>query len=167
MKTEVTKLVRLSVDGKGYAGTLKDWKAPDVEKKVESWRGGGMSGEIEIEVGDALSELNFTLSEEAPGVCKRFGFVQGSDRPFTIRKAIKNDDGEDIAQRFEIGGMLKKVENQTGEAGKVTERKFTVAPRSYKEFIDGELITHVDLEKAICLIGGVDYLAKARANAGL
>lgn len=167
MKTQVTKLARLSVDGQGYAGTLKDWKAPDVEKKVETWRGGGMSGDIEVEVGDVLTEMEFTLSEEAPGVCKRFGFVQGANRPFTIRKAIKNDDGQDVAQRFEVGGMIKKIENPTGVAGKLTERKFTIASRSYKEFIDGELIIHIDLEKSICLVNAVDHLAQARANAGL
>lgn len=167
MKTQTTQLFRLSVDGHGYAGTLKDVKLPKISQKVESWRGAGMNGEIEVAVGIELDSLDFTLSEVAPGVCKRFGFVQGADKPFTVRKGIKADDGKDVSQRFEVAGMLKEIDDGTTEAGKLLERKFVVSPRSYKEFIDGVEIIHIDLEKGIEKIGGIDRLATARQNAGL
>lgn len=167
MRGQSTRLLRLSVDGYGYAGTVKDVKPPKVSQKTESYRGGGMSGEIEVPVGTEMDAMEFTLSEVAADVVKRFGFVQGADRPFTIRGGIKGDNGEDVAIRWEVGGVLTEIDAGTIEAGKIIERKFSVAPRSYKEYIDGELVVHIDHEKGIEVVGGVDRLAQARINAGL
>ena len=166
MKTQITQQFRLSVDGIGYVNTVKDVKIPKISQKVESYRGGGMGGEIEVPVGTEMDSLEFTLSEVAPGVLKRFGFVQGSERPFTLRAGIKTDEGKDVALRCEIGGMLKEISG-TMEGGKFIECKFVVSPRSFKEFVDNELIIHLDHEKGIEWIGGVDKSAQARANAGL
>lgn len=167
MKAQITHLFRLSVDGAGYAGTAKSATIPTYSAKVESYRGGGMSGEIEIAVGTEIPDFEFTLSEVAPGVVKRFGFVAGADKPFTLREAIKDDDGVDHSHRYEIGGLLKMVDAGTTEGGKIVERKFTIAPRSLKEFFDDELLVHIDHEKGIETVGGVEKNKQARTNAGL
>ena len=167
MRGQVIRLARLSVDGYGYAGTVKDFKPPKISQKTENYRGGGMSGEVEIPVGTEMDSMEFTLSEAAPDVMKRFGFISGSDKPFTIKAGIKDDDGNDVSLRYEVGGLLKEIDPGTMEAGKVVERRFNIAPRSYKEFIGGDLVVHIDHEKGIEVVDGEDKLAQARANAGL
>ncbi len=167
MKTQITQTFRLSVDGVGYAGTAKDVKPPKISQKVETYRAGGMSGEIDIVLGTEMDALEFTLSETAPQVLKRFGFVHGADRPFTLRAGIKDDNGNDLALRYEIGGLLKEIDPGTTEAGKIVERKFSVSARSFKEFHDDVEILYIDHEKGIHRVGGEDLLEKARAAAGM
>lgn len=167
MNTQVIQIFRLSVDGYGYAGSVKDVKPPKISEKVENFRGGGMGGEVEVPVGTEMDAMEFTLSEVAPNVLKRFGFVQGADKPFTLRSGIKDDAGKDVAHRYEVGGFLKEVDAGTIEAGKIIERKFSVSPRSFKEFINNELVIHIDHEKGVYVVNGHDKLAQARANAGV
>lgn len=166
-KVQKVQLFRLSVDGQGYAGQVKDVKVPKIMQKVESYRGGGMSGEIEVSVGTEMDAMEFTLSEHSPQILKRFGFVAGADKPFTLRAGIKDDSGNDVAVRYEVGGLLKEIDGGTTEGGKVVEAKYMVSPRSFKYYVADELIIHIDHEKGIELIGGVDRNAQARKNAGL
>ena len=167
MKTQITQLFRVSVDGVGYAGTAKEVTPPKISQKIETHRGGGMNGEIEIATGTEIGALEFTLSEIATDVIKHFGIVQGADKPFTLRAGIKDDDGKDVALRYEVGGMLKEIDPGTTEAGKVVERKFSVSARSFKEFHDDVEIIYIDHEKGIHRVDGEDLLEKARAATGL
>jgi len=64
---DILKYLNLIVDGRGYAGKIEEYSAPDLTVSTEEFRGGGMDAPIDIDMG----QEKMTCSSPTPTGCGR------------------------------------------------------------------------------------------------
>lgn len=164
---KVLTLFNFFVDGKGYAGQIDEFEPPKLAIKTEEYQPGGFDAPIEADLGMEKMEASFTLLDPDPDTLKCFGLGHNKPVACTARAGIGNGDGTVAAHVHHLQGMWKEVEQPKLKRGEKLSMKVQVALKYYKQEIDGEVIHEIDIENAIRMIGGVDYLAEARAAAGI
>lgn len=165
--TRVLQLFNFFVDGRGYAGKIDEFEPPKLTIKTEEYRPGGYDAPIEADLGMEKMESTFTLLDCDRDVLSYYGVGHNKPVACTARAGIGNGDGTVASHVYQLQGMWKELEQPKLKAGEKLSMKVSVALKYYKLEIDGEVIHEIDVENAVRIIAGVDYLAEARAAAGI
>lgn len=164
---DVRKNLTLNVDGRGYAGQLKDYNAPKLAQKVEEFRAGGMNAPLELNLGMEKLEADFSLIAYDRDVLALFGLQDGAQVPLTVREALESFDGTVTPVLHVMRGKLKEVDPGTSEPGALNPIKFSIALSYYRLQHGSTVVQEIDVENMIHVVGGVDVLAAQRAALGL
>lgn len=72
------KLMNVFNEGNSYCGQVSEVTLPKLSQKMENWRGGGMMGNVKIDMGhnDDMNELSWKLGGLDLNVLKQFGAVK-------------------------------------------------------------------------------------------
>jgi P2 family phage contractile tail tube protein len=165
---QLLKNFNVFADGINYAGKADEVTPPKLTTKTEEFRAGGMDAPVEIDMGMEKIELSISMAEYNAQLCKLYGLVSDSPKLFVLRGALQRQGEDAVAVAITARGTVKERDPGTWKAGdKPASMKFTVACTYYKEEIAGEVVTEIDVENMIRIIGGVDQMASLRAALGI
>jgi P2 family phage contractile tail tube protein len=164
---DVLKNLTAWVDGRGYAGQVKDVNPPKLTQKTDEFQGGGMVAPVAITVGMEKLMADFQLIAYDADVLALFGVVEGSAVPLTIRGALESFDGTVTSIVMTMRGKITELDPGTWTPGEVPFLKCTMALNYYKLQHGTKVVTEIDVENMIASISGTDTLTAFRAALGL
>ena len=155
-------------DGYGLIGKIENVKLPDLKHKTEEWRGGGMPGDIDVEVGFEKLTFPFKIGGVDTRIFKTYGLRVGAVKPFQVLgHAVAEDTEETMGVAAYMRGKLLELELDEIKAGSPGMLSGVVALHYYRLLINEEEMIEYDPINLVHKIGGVDQLAATRANLGL
>ncbi len=168
MPRQVLTNFNLFVDGKGYAGKVKEIELAKLKPKLLDYLAGGMAAEIQVPLGMVEPmEMNFTLMAYDLESVKHFGLVCGSPVSMTARGAVCVDDGSTKSVTISMRGNLTEFDPGTWKAGDEANIKVSVSLVYYRLDQAGQPLAEIDVENMVAIIDGRDQLAATRAALGI
>lgn len=164
---DVRKNFNLFVDGRGYAGQVEEFNPPKLTTKDEEFRGGGMDGSVEIELGIEKLEADFSMIAFDRDVLSLWGVAAGKVVPFVLREVLQSEDGTTTAVVHTMRGRIKALEPGASKAGDKSTLKASLALKYYKLEHGGTTVTEIDVENMVRMVNGTDVLAAQRAALGI
>ncbi|KAA8725502.1 MAG: phage major tail tube protein [Ewingella americana] len=162
------KYLNLFNDGNSYLGVVSSLTLPKLTRKLENYRGGGMSGSVSVDFGlddDALA-LEWTIGGMDELVLQQWGST--ADIPLRFAGSFQRDDTGDIsAVEVVMRGRHKEFDFGEYKQGEDTETKISTQCTYFKLTIDGKELIEVDTVNMVEIVNGVDRLAEHRSALGL
>lgn len=167
---KVLKNMNLFNDGNSYQGLVTSITLPKLTRKLENYRGGGMTGAAAIDFGladDAL-QVKWVISGIDEYVLQQWG--SSTDVPLRFCGSLQRDDtGETSSVEVVMRGRHKEFafsEYKPGESGN-TSITVTTQCNYFKLSINEQPLIEVDTLNMVEIVNGVDRLAGQRAAIGL
>jgi uncharacterized protein len=167
------KLKKLNVflNGDNWVGVAEDFTPAKLSRKFEPYRGGGMGGAVNIDMGmeDSALDVSFTFGGYGEELLRCMGEPKADGTSLRFNGSVQRDDtGEVGAVEIVCRGRFKELDRGTLKSGDNTQAKVSMVNTYYKEIIDGQVIHEIDLINMI-EIGpdGVDRMAEHRKAIGL
>lgn len=157
----------LFVDGTSLAGEATQVTPPKLTRKTESFRAGGMDGSIKLDMGQEDMDADFTLSKYDAKVLGMYGLAAGQTKAVVLRELMESQDGTKTGVVHTMRGIVTEMDSGTSEAGKPGELKLTWNLTYYKLQHGQTVIHEIDVPNMVCIVNGVDQLAKSRSILGL
>lgn len=155
-------------EGRSYMGVAEELKLPKLARKMEKFRGGGMDGEVEIDLGQEPLELEWTCGGFADEVFKQFGVTKASGVMLRFAGAYQQDDtGTVKAVEIVVRGRHQEIDSgdaKGGDKGKTTIKSVLTY---YKLTVDGKEVIEIDLLAFVFKVDGKDMLEAQRKAIGL
>lgn len=155
-------------DGKSCMGEVEEVKLPKLSRKMDDYRGGGMNGPVQIDLGQEKLELEFTAGGFMRQVFEQYGATKVDGVMLRFAGAYQRDDtGEVDAVEVVVRGRHQEVDVGDSKAG--DRSKFVVkSPLSYyKLSINGDVLIEIDLVNMVEIVNGKDMLIDQRRAIGL
>ena len=167
MIPQVLSNTNLFVDGISFSGDVPSLTLPKMTLKTEGHRGGGMAGEIEMDMGLEKMEANWTTTGVRRESLKYFGLSDQTGCNAVFRGSFKGLKGQITPVIATLRGLLKEVDMGDWKPGDKAEIKHAMAVHYYKLEIDGRVMYEIDMVNCVRVIDGVDQLAAERNAIGL
>ena len=164
------KFMNTFLDGVSYLGVIESVTLPKLTRKLENYRGGGMSGSAPVDFGlddDALTmEISLGgFSDDA--IWSLYGAV-GTGTLLRYAGSYQRDDtGETVAVEVETRFKVKEVDNGESKQGEDTSSKLSLVCTYYRLTMNGKELVEIDVLNMIEKVNGVDRLDQHRRNIGL
>lgn len=155
------------VDGVSFSGDVPSMTLPKLSIKTEEYRGGGMSGPVDLPTGLEKLEAAFTTNGVRKEALKFFGLADQTACNLVFRGSFKGQKGTVKSVTVTLRGSLKEVDMGDWKPGDKAEIKHAVAITYYKLEIDGRVMYEIDFANMVQVINGVDQLAAERSALGL
>lgn len=164
---DVLKNINLFVDGRGYAGQIDEYNAPDLTLVIEDYRPGGMDAPVSLDMGMEPLETSFSLISYDADILRQFGVAEGNPVQFTARGALESYDGTVTAVVHNMRGKIASIARGTWAAGQKPALTVTMRLEYYREQHGGQTIHEIDVIGMRRIVNGVDRLAQQRAAIGV
>lgn len=164
------KNLNLFNDANSYLGVVKTVTLPPLGRKMEGYRGGGMSGPVKADLGFSDDGIQFEWKTGGLDLIalRQFGAVNASGVALRFSGAFQQDDTEAVsAVEVVMRGRHETIEMGDAEPGEDTEHSITTTCSYYKLIVDNEEIIEIDLLNFIEIVNGVDLLDKQRQALGI
>ena len=164
------KMMNLFNEGNSYLGQTGEVTIPKLVRKLEDWRGGGMNGNVKIDLGlgDDITEFNWKLGGIDDLIIEQWGAATVSANMLRFAGSYQRDDtGETTAVEIVVRGRHEEIDFGNQKAGDDTETSVKTIWSYYKLSIDNVVKVEIDIPNMIEMVNGVDLNAKHRANIGL
>ncbi len=152
------KHLNLFNDGNNWQGIVESLTLPKFTRKYEKYRGGGMPGAVDVDLGldDGALDTEFSIGGTELLLFKQMGkaTVDGIQLRFT--GSIQRDDtGEVQAVELVVRGRHKEVDSGEWKTGESNTTKVTSTNSYAKLTINGEVLYEVDLINMVEIGDGV------------
>ena len=164
---DVRKNFNLFVDGRGYAGQVDEFNAPELTLVEEDFRAGGMDLPIGVTMGMEKLVCDFSLKAYDRNVLALFGVAAGASVPLTVREALESFDGAVTPVVHTMRGKINKITPGTSKPGELPLLKVDMSLTYYKLQHGTTLVHEIDAENMVRIISGTDVLAGIRAALGM
>lgn len=155
-------------DGNNYLGQIEEVTLPKLSRKMEDWRGGGMDGAAQADMGQENIELAWTAGGVIDTALRQYGVTSATACMLRFAGAYQRDDTGDVdAVEVVVRGRHKEIDFGSAKAGDNTQHKYTTACAYYKLSINGAVIVEIDVLNMIFNVGGQDRLADQRRALGI
>lgn len=160
----------ISVFADNYQGIVESLTLPKFGRKFEKYRGGGMPGSADVDLGldDGALDTEFSIGGTELLLFKQMGkaTVDGIQLRFT--GSIQRDDtGEVQAVELVVRGRHKEVDSGEWKTGESNTTKVSSTNSYAKLTINGEVLYEVDVINMIEIVDGVDLMEEHRNALGL
>lgn len=155
-------------EGVSHMGLVEEIKLPDLKRKMEKFRGGGMDGEVDVDLGQEALEAESTYGGIMPDILKQYGCVGVAGKMLRFAGAYVADDTCET-QAVEVVMRGRHTEISPGSAKGGDKNKFVVKSSLsyYKLSIGGKEVIEIDLLNFIFKVDGNDQLEAQRKAIGL
>lgn len=168
MTPRILKNFSVFVNGRGLVGLADSCTLPEVSLKTDEYRGGGMDGSVEIDMGTDPLMAKFSMKDPDPIILGLVGRTNYNSALITMRGSFVRDaDGSRVSVVATLGGRIKKGSPGDWKSGEAASFDFEVSVNYYRLLVGGVEVYEVDVENMIRRINGVDQLAGIRADIGL
>ena len=148
------------VDGNSYIGVVSEFELPKLATKTEDFRGGGMLGEVAIDMGLEKMEASLTMAGLTVKNLRKFGSAKVDGVRARLVGAYQRDDGSAVqAVEAYIGGRFTEIDLGSSKAGDDTEHKFTLPLSYFRLVIDGRTEIVIDMINGVFIVDGIDRYA--------
>lgn len=162
------KNMNLFNDGISYVGEVQQVDLPELSRKMEEWRGGGMNGPIKTDQGMEALTLSWTCGGLMEDALKQFGVTTHDAVLLRFAGAYQRDDSATVdAVEITARGRHSKIEPGTAQPGENSEFKVTSELSYFKLTINNDDVIEIDLINMIEKVDGEDRLADQRSAIGL
>ncbi|MGA9700260.1 phage major tail tube protein [Pseudomonas sp.] len=155
------------LDGVSFSGDVPSMTLPKLSTKSEEYRGGGMSGPVDLPTGLEKLEAAWTTNGVRKESLKFFGLADQTACNVVFRGSFKGQKGTVKAVTVTLRGSLKELDMGDWKPGDKAETKHAMAVTYYKLQIDGRVMYEIDFANMVQVINGVDQLAAERSALGL
>jgi P2 family phage contractile tail tube protein len=165
------KQLNMFTDGTNWIGEVEDFTFAKLSRKFEAYRGGGMGGAVNIDMGldDSALDTSFTMGGYSAEILGKMGNSKIDGISLRFAGSIQRDDvvGVEAIEVF-TRGRFKEIDWGTAKLGDNSQAKVSMVNTYYKVTINGAVIHEIDLLNMI-EIGpdGVDRMAEHRKAIGL
>jgi P2 family phage contractile tail tube protein len=166
MLPRVLKNFTAYIDGRGYIGRVESCQLPELAVKADEFRGGGMDGPVELEMGINKLDASIVLAEYDPNVIKLWGLFS-ADTAVVLRGAIQRQGEDAVPVVVRLQGGVKQITRAEWKSGQNSPMTVAVNCNRYSETIGSETLVDIDLLNFVRIVGGVDQLATQRAALGV
>lgn len=164
------KNMNLFNDGENYQGVVEEVTLPKLTRKLEAYRGGGMNGAVQIDMGldDGALDMEITLGGIEAQIYKQWGIVQVDGVQLRFAGFYQRQDTkESTACEIVVRGRLSEIDPGSAKAGENTQVKFSFKPAYYKLTWDGTDLIEIDVVNMVEKVDGEDRMSDERAALGL
>lgn len=165
------KQLNVFVDGTSWVGESEDFTPAKLTRKFESYRGGGMPGAVNSDMGydDGALDVQFTFGGLNEELIKRMGAPKADGVSLRFAGSIQRDDTGDVGS-IEIicRGRFKESDLGTLKAGDNSQTKISMVNTYYKVVVDGAVLHEIDLINMVDIgSDGTDRMLAHRKAIGL
>ncbi|WP_175879404.1 phage major tail tube protein [Burkholderia sp. BCC0097] len=155
-------------DGVSYVGEVPEIQLPKLTRKMEAYRGGGMNGEVDIDLGMEKLELGLTMGGFMKEMFRTWGTSKVDGVTVRFAGSYQRDDTEAVdAVEVYVRGRYKEIDPGKAKAGDNADQTGTMSLAYYRLVVNGETLIEIDFPNFIEMVGGVDRLAQQRRALGL
>ncbi len=140
------RVFTLFVNGTNELGRVTEVTLPKLTRKTESYRGGGMLGAVNIDLG--LDDGALDMSFVAGGVVRDLLLEYAGEideTAFRFVAELYTDGEESQLLEVETRGRVTEIDKGTTKQGDATSHTFQVKNTYYRMLIDDEDIIEIDL----------------------
>jgi len=161
------KQMDMLLDGLGHLAETEEVTIPKLVLKTEDWRGGGMLGQVPIDMGLDKLEFEFSMGGLIQAALAQFGTTALAGALVRFVGAYQEDQTGTV-KTIEVVCMGRYTEIDFGhdKAGDNTDHKYKMACSYYRLIVDGVDWIEIDLINMIFIVMGVDRYADIRAALG-
>lgn len=169
MLPKVLRNFNVIIEGRPLAGIAEELKLPDLERKTEEYRGGGMLAPVALDLGMELLSLEFTLTEFNADVLRSWGIFNAGGINTRFLGAARSDDGNTGVDAIEVSvrGRWKKIELGTAKTAELAKMKVEMPLTYYRYSLNGRPLIEVDVITGKEVVGGVDRSASLQRALGM
>ncbi len=157
----------LFVDGRGYVGKVSEIELPEMSSKSETFRGGGMDAEIELDMGLEAMTCTWTMMEYNEDQLAVALQLAGDGVDVTVRGGLQAENTATTPVEVRMRGRVKKLELGTLKAGEKSEPKFELTCQYFRYVQAGRELIEIDCINHVRRINGVDQMAEMNVALGL
>lgn len=166
------KLKHLNIfnEGRSYVGEAESFNRPSLARKMESFRGAGMSGAAKVDHGleDDGLQMKWVIGGYDSQVIKQMGVANAGGVLLRFVGSVQRDDtGQVGAVEIVVRGRHSEIDSGEYKTGEDSNKTITTEAIYYKETLDGEVLCEIDVLNGIENFGGVDRMAEHRRAIGI
>lgn len=155
-------------EGLAYLGEVSTVSLPTLSRKMEEWRGGGMGGPVEMDLGLEAMELKSTFGGPMRDILRQWGVTTVDGVYLRFAGGYQQDDtGAVDTIEVIVRGRHKEIEMGDQEVGEPGEFSVTSSVTYYKLVWNGRTEIEIDLLAGIEIVDGVDRRASIRTALGI
>ena len=148
------------LDGTSFVGRVIEGNLPTLASKNSEYRGGGIEGSVDVDMGLEKMELGATMSEWDPSIWNNFGHV----RQIVMRAADMGEDNFEARDHvFTVRGRWNKIEPDALKPSEDANIKLMCNVIYFKVELQGRELVEIDVENMVRRINGFDQMASMRA----
>lgn len=156
--------------GNNWQGLVESLTLPKLTRKFEKYRGGGMAGAVDIDMGldDGALDTEFTVGGTEALLFKQLGAETVDAVQLRFTGSIQRDDtGEVLAVELVTRGRYKELDSGEWKTGDANTTKVSATNSYAKLTINGEVLFEVDLVNMVHIVDGKDMMEAHRSALGL
>lgn len=166
------KLKQMNVfnEGQSYVGECTSITLPNLERKMEAYRAGGMNGSAKIDHGldENALQVKWKTGGYTQQVVQQMGTTTASGVLLRFTQGFQRDDvGTFDNVEIVVRGRHSSLDRGEAKVGEDTEWDITTECVYYKESINGEVLVEIDLLNMIEMYSGVDRMEALRRAIGI
>lgn len=155
-------------EGLAYVGDANTVTLPTLTRKMEDWRGGGMSAPVSLDMGMEKMELSFTCGGPMRDVLRQWGAPTVDGVYLRFSGNYQQEDGAPLDHvEVIVRGRHSEIDMGDQEVGEASEFSVTMALAYYKLIWNGRTELEIDPMNMIEIVNGVDLLAARRSALGI
>lgn len=157
----------LYANGTDYKGVIPEVNLPDIERKIEAHRAGGMAGPVDMDFGSEGLEATVKVAGWLASLLAPLGARSHDAAQLRFMGALSNNESEGVSScEAVMRGRIKKFSPGSSKPGEPTEQEITYGLSYYKLVIDGVTVIETDLVNNVYMVLGVDRESDVRAAMG-
>jgi hypothetical protein len=164
------KHLNLFNDGNNWQGIVESLTLPKFTRKFEKYRGGGMAGAVDVDMGldDGALDTEFSIGGMESLLYKQLAKTTADAIQLRFTGSIQRDDtGEVQAVELVVRGRHKEIDAGELKTGESNSTKVSSTNSYAKLTINGEVLYEVDTINMIEIVDGVDLMEAHRQAIGL
>jgi P2 family phage contractile tail tube protein len=167
-----SKLKQMNIfnEGSSYVGQATSMTLPNLERKMEAYRAGGMNGSVKVDHGldENALQVKWKMGGYTKQVVQQMGTTTASGVLLRFTQGFQRDDTGAIDNvEIVVRGRHSVLDRGEAKVGEDTEWDVTTECVYYKESINGEVLVEIDLLNMIEMYAGVDRMEILRRAIGI
>lgn len=155
-------------DGDSWQGRIQELAIPKLTRKLEEFRGGGMDGTVNIDLGQEKIEFEWTPAGLIENIFAGYGSSKLDNNMLRFTGAYESDETTEVtAVEIVVRGRHTEIDMGAAKAGDDNSQKIKTSCSYYKLTIAGQTVIEIDVPGYIFVVDGVDRLAEKRLALGI
>lgn len=150
-------------DGNNWQGQIPTLTLPELSRAVEEYRGGGMDGTAEIDMGQEIIQMTWSAAGMITEIFTEYGSPIHDANLLRFAGSYESDEtGQVIPVEVTVRGRHKAIAMGDASPGDSNSIEVTTTCTYYKLVVDGETLIEIDVPGYVFEVRGVDRLAARR-----
>lgn len=164
----VLKDMMLFNEGSAYIGEVSEVTLPKLSRKMEEWKGGGMSRPVKLDMGGDVLELEATFGGPMFDIISQYGSTSVTGVYMRFVGMWQNQDtGALDAVEAICRGRFEEIDFGNAKVGDKGDFKIKMPLGYYRLDRNGATLIEIDPLNMIEIVNGIDRLEAIRTALGL